>query len=235
MEALCQKVSRYAYDVIDSSDTVTYSVGKAEAEFKGAIEEFEDSLEEIIVKLSDHIPPVASEDDPVYKYWRKGGCFSNTQAECDNPANYDPKYGYTYALASSGLEYQILTFIKASKDYLDNKEYLEGTKSRAFNLFERLNNAFYLEEPPSFSVIVREFNKYADKSTINATAALFSLATCVFGTFGIYYYIGFSQASKRFTGNNRLLVCLVFAINQADRLKYQELNTFVESSGASVN
>ena len=234
MEALCQKVSRYAYDVIDTSDTVSYSVGKAEAEFRDAIAEFEDELADIVERLSDHIPPKAAEDDPVYTYWRKGECFSNTKEECIN-AQYDLSYGYTYALATSGLEYQISTFIKAAKEYLDNKEYLQGTKSRAFNLFERLNVAFYLEEPPSFSVIVREFNKYADKSTINATAALFSLATCVFGTFGIYYYIGFSQASKRFSGNNRLLICLAFAINQAERVKYQELNTFIESAGASVN
>lgn len=234
MEALCQKVNRYAYDTIDLSDTITYSAGKAQAEFRSAIEEFEDSLEEIAVLLKDHIPPIGADDDPVYKYWRKGACFAASDDICEK-YKYELDIGYTKALATSGLEYQISTFIKAARDYLDNKEYLQGKDSRSFRLIEKLNSKFYEEKPPSFSVIVREFNKYADKSTITATVALFSLAACVFATFGIYYYIGFSQASKRFSGNNRLLVCLVFAVNQADRVKYQELNTFIESSGASIN
>jgi hypothetical protein len=234
MESLCQKVNRYAYDTIDLSDTVTYSAGKAQAEFRGAVEEFEDSLKEIVILLGDHIPPKGSDDDPVYKYWRKGACFAASQDICDN-YKYELDIGYTKALGTSGLEYQILTFIKAAKDYLDNKEYLQGKDSRSFKLIEKLNSKFYEEKPPSFSVIIREFNKYADKSTITATVALFSLATGVFITFGIYYYIGFVQASKRFSSSNRLLICLCFAINQADRLKYQELNTFIESSGASVN
>ena len=234
MEALSQKLNRYAYDAIDLSDTVTYSPGKAQAEFRSAIEEYNDSLREIVYLLADHIPPKGSEDDPVYKYWRKGACFAAKPEICDN-YKYDLEIGYTKALATSGLEYQIFTFIKSAEDYLNNKEYLQGKESRAFRLMEKLNSKFYEEKPPSFSVIVREFNKYAEKSTGTATAVLFSLTAGVLITFGVYYYIGFSQASKRFSGTNRLLVCLVFSINQTERLKYQELNTFIESSGASVN
>jgi hypothetical protein len=234
MESLAQKINRYSYDVFDSTDTVTYAPEKAQAEMRDAISEGFDALAELNVLLAPHLPPLASEDDPIYKYWRKGACFKGDSSVCEK-ATYDLDVGYTKELATSGLDSQIYAFISAAETYLNDKEYAQKTSSKNFRLIEYLNKAFYEDKPPSFFVIVNEFNKYSEKSTVTATVVLFSLATGVFATFGIYYYIGFSQASKNFSGTNRMLVCCVFSVNQTDRIKSQELNTFVESSGASVN
>ena len=234
MESLAQKINRYSYDVFDNSDTVSYAPDKAMAEMRSAVEEAQDTLKELNEKLADHLPPRAGDDDPIYIYWRKGACFLIPKEKCDT-FPYDKEVGYTKALATSGLDLQISTFIATADTYLNDKIYLQKTASKEFKLLEYLNSAFYEEKPPFFSVIINEFNKYAEKSTITATIVLFSLATCVFITFGVYYYIGFSQQSQKYSRNNRLLVCLVFSINQAERIKNRDLNTFVESAGASIN
>jgi hypothetical protein len=234
MESLAQKINRYTYDVFDTVDTVTYSPDKAMAEMRSAIEEAEDSLRELNFMLASHLPPQAPEDDPIYIYWRKGACFLVPKERCDT-FPYDKEVGYTKELATSGLDSQIYTFIQTASKYLDSKLYSQKTSSNSFKLIEYLNSAFYEEKPPFFSVIIDEFNKYSEKSTGTATAVLFSLAAGVFIAFGVYYYIGFSVASKKFSNNNRLLICMVFSVNQADRMKNQELNTFVESAGSSIN
>jgi hypothetical protein len=234
MESLAQKINRYTYDVFDESDTVTYAPDKAMAEMRGAVEEAKDALTELNVKLASHLPPRTGEDDPIYKYWRKGGCFLATEETCEK-YSYDKAVGFTKELTMSGLDLQISAYLTTADKYLNDKLYLKKTGSNEFKLLEYLNFFFYEEKPPSFTVIVDEYNKYAAQSTITATVVLFSLATCVFITFGTYYYIGFSDQSKKYSRNNRLLICLVFSINQAERIKNRDLNTFVESAGASVN
>ncbi len=234
IEANTNAVIRQCFDVIDTTDNITYSSGKAAGHLRTTIEHLKDELIEMTTMLGAHIPPRGSDSDPIYKLWRKGACFLPTDAECETYP-YENDIGYTKELTMSGLEHQIFTYIKVAEAFLDNKDYLQNTTSKSFKLLEKMMWLFYEVKPPSSLMIVDQYNKYAGESTITATAALFSLASCVFASFGIYYYIGFSQASRKFSGNNRLLVCLVFSINQNDRMKNQELNTFVESSGASVN
>jgi hypothetical protein len=155
----------------------------------------------------------------------------SNEATCDNVALYNESVGYTKTLAKSGLEHQIFNFIETAKMYLSEKQYLLKTESPLFRLIEYQNAAFY----NSLAVLINQYNDYAAASTLTATAALFSLATCVFISFEIYYRIGFSQASAKFKSKNRQLICLVFTVNQADRMKCMELNTFVETAGASIN
>jgi hypothetical protein len=229
MQALSQRMHRLSYDVFDE-DTFTYSPGRAKADFREIIEHCKDEIERLNVLLSPHLPPAAPTDDPIYKYWRKGACFLETEELCDTYP-YNETIGYTKSLATSGLEHQLYTFVEAANVFLNEKQYLNQTNSKAFKLMEYLNKAFY----DDLRILVREFNGYSEKSTVAATAVLFSLAACVFISFGIYYHIGFSQAAKRFEAANRQLIYLVFSVNLADRTKNADLNTFVESSGASIN
>jgi hypothetical protein len=229
MHSLSENVHRLSYDVLDN-DTITYAPGGSKSVMRQAIDEYTDQLNEIVYLLSSHLPPAVGTDDPIYKYWRKGACFKETEEKCDK-AEYLPEIGYTKSLTTSGLEHQIFTFIESANVYLNERQYLNKTDSKAFQLIDHLSENF----GEDFQVIIKQFNKYAEKSTVTATVVLFSLACCVFISFGIYYYIGFSQASRKFSGVNRLLVCCVYSINQVDRVKNQDLNTFVESSGASVN
>ena len=232
MQALSQAVHRFSYDVFDE-DSYTYVPGEAKAEMARIIQNTEQVLETLREDLAPHLPPAGSDADPIYKYWRKGGCFLDisNEAACDVPALYNDAVGYTKTLAKSGIEHQLFNFIESAKAYLKEEQYIQKTNSPLFQLMEYQNKAFY----KNLDVLIRQYNDYSAQSTLTATAALFSLATCVFISFEIYYRIGFSNASNKFKANNRQLICLVFSVNQADRMKAPELNTFVESAGASIN
>ena len=226
MQSLSEALHRMTFDIFDQ-DPITFAVGQDKSQMRLTIQAYSDDLNEIKSLLS---PQLASKDDPIFVYWRRGGCFKETQEACDK-AVYDPTVGFTKALATSGLESQILTFIDSANKFLDEQQYLNGTNAKMFQLLDYLNEAFYTD----FKVIVKEFNKYSERSTIIATVMLFSLATCVLTAFGFMYYIGFVKTPKKYSNKNKLLVSLVYSIDPADRAKAYDLNTFVESSGASIN
>jgi hypothetical protein len=226
MQSLSEAIHRMTFDIFDQ-DTVSFAIGQDKLKMRETIQTYTDALEEINVLLA---PQLASKDNPIFIYWRKGGCFKPTQQECDD-AVYDPTVGFNKALATSGLESQILTFIDSANKFLNEQQYVNGTNAKMFKLIGYLNEAFYTD----FDVIVREFNNYSYRSFIIATAALFGLATCVLTAFGFMYYIGFMTTPKKYSNKNKLLVALVYSVDPADRAKTYELNTFVESSGASIN
>ena len=229
MQSLTEGIHRLTYDVFDE-DPQIYSPGTAKTAMRETIEKLSDSLEEIIVQLAPNLPPATSKTDPIYIFWRRGDCFKDRAEDCDK-VKYDPSVGFTKALATSGLEQQIFTFIETSNAYLNEKQYLNQTDSKAFKLIDNLNDAFYTD----FRVIVREMNRYSERSTIIAIVMLFSLATCVLTSFGFMYYLGFMQTPRKYSAKNQFLVALVYSINPSDRAKYHDLQTFVESCGASVN
>ncbi len=175
--------------------------------------------------------PAVGTDDAIYKYWRKGACFLESTQACEDFV-YTDEVGYTKALTTSGLEHQLYKFIDTAKVFLRERHFEKlKTDSQSFRLIQLMSDSIY----KNLYKLIIEFNAYAADSTITATAALFSLASGVFMSFGIYYYIGFWAAAGTFSANNRQLVCLVFSVNQADRKRAQDLNTFVESAGASIN
>lgn len=229
MQANLNRVYRYTFDMMDT-DPYTYAPGQVEGDFKEQIVHTEDTLNQMNVDLAPHMPYSGDSTDTIFKYWRKGACFLDGEGACDK-ATYVNEVGYTKDLNMNGLEHQLYKFIDTAKIYIREGQVSKELASPAFRLIELMSQTVddYLYK------LIIEFNVYAAESTITATAALFSLATGVFLSFGIYYYIGFSSAADTFSGNNRQLVCLVFAVNQSDRKKSQELNTFVESAGASIN
>jgi hypothetical protein len=233
MEAATELIHRYSYDVIDTDDIYSYSKQTAAVgEMLKMIDYTNDIYLDLRVKLESHVPPNTYPEDKVYKYWRKGACFKGEESLCDDPALYDATVGYTKELAKSGLDHQFFKFLETASKFISEKDYL-GDKSKAssFILLELLSESFY----QNFERLIRAFNEYSAESTVSATVALFSLAACVFISFFVYYRIGFAQASDSFSSTNRQLVSLVFMVSQADRVKNQDLNTFVESSGASIN
>ena len=220
---MTQSVHRYTYDIFDT-DTTTYTPARAQVEMLLAI----DQTEKLVAELDNWFKPhLASETDPIFIAWRKGRCY---KASCDN-LKEDLTVGYTKEVQVTGLQGQLNLFLKTAKAYLSENQYTQQTNSSAFKLIEYLNNDFYT----TLDTVVQRYNEYSAESTVVATAVLFSLATCVFISFDIYYQIGFSQASKKFTNGNKQLICFVFSVNTADRMKNADLNTFVESAGASIN
>ena len=228
MQSISQAVHRYTYDLVDN-DPITYTQGSSLAGMLKMINTGKETLADITKQLEPHIPPNTGVDDKVYVYWRLGECM-RADKQCDT-ATYHNDVGYTKDLAKSGLEHQIYKFLETADSYIYEGQYQQATSAPTFQLIKYMNDDFYT----FFNQLIESFNQYAADSTIVATAVLFSLATCVFISFDIYYQIGFSRASDKFFQNNRQLICLVFMVSQADRIKNQDLNTFVESSGASVN
>jgi hypothetical protein len=230
MQTFSQNIHRLTYDVIEN-DEMSYTQGRAIGILRNKLVDTSKTLSQLNIQLGAHLPPRSSDSDPIYKLWRQGGCFFNNLTKCDDDRTFSTQIGYTKELATSGLDKQFTRYITEATNFLANGLYKELDKGTVFQLLEKLNAEFY----DAVSKIIDQFNQYAADSTIIATVALFTLASGVFGSFGIYYYIGFSQASRKFKNNNRQLVCLVFSINAQDRQKNQELNTFVESAGASIN
>jgi hypothetical protein len=229
MQSLTEAIHRLSYEVFDE-DSQIFAPGTAKSAMRETIGQLSDSLEEIVTQLAPNLPPATSKVDPIYVFWRRGACFKDRQEDCDSE-NYNPSVGFTKDLATSGLEQQIFTFIETSNSYLNERQYLNQTDSKAFKLIDYLNTAFYTD----FRIIVRELNIYSERSTIVATVALFGLATLVLTSFGFMYYIGFMETPRKYSAKNRLLISLVYSISPADRAKNHDLQTFVESCGASVN
>ena len=185
MESLTQSVHRYTFDVLDTTDVVTYTSSVAQGSMLHNLDYAHRILEEINEKLDSHVPPNTGKDDSIFKYWREGGCMREDE-QCDKPSLYDNSFGFTKDLCTSGLEHQIFKFIESGNVFLKEKQYIDREDSEAFKLVQAMSNNFRT----FFKVLINSYNKYAAESTISATVALFSLATCVFISFDIYYRIG---------------------------------------------
>ena len=227
-------IDRYLWDTFEL-DPTTYALGRPRvvAELSKTLTIFEENIAKLRERLVNHLPPKLGDDDSIYKIWRKGLCYAGNgvnDTACTS-ATYRPDIGYTYQLATSGLEFQLYTLVQSARNFIAYEDWNQKTASKTFQLYE----VMFPQTFNNFEFLVRQYNDYSSKSTVTATVVLFTLAAGVVVSFGIYYYLGFWSSYTLYTGGNHQLICIVFMVNSADRLKHPDLNTFVESAGASIN
>jgi hypothetical protein len=121
--------------------------------------------------------------------------------------------------------------VQTLRTYIDSDEYTKKTNSISLQLYEML----WPDVFRNFEFLVDEYNAYSAASTNTATAVLFTLSAGVLASFGVYYFLGFYGTFRKFTGSNHQLVSLVYMIPSAERVKSADINTFIESAGASIN
>ena len=234
LKNLCPTLNRYMWDMFED-DPTTYALGRprVKAEFTKTLSLFEENTRLLGIRLADHLPPKASTNDTIFKVWRAGVCYAdpkNASIPCGS-RTFKPEVGFTYQLATSGVEFQLNTMIQTVKKYIDGEEYKLKTASPSLQLYELL----WPDVFNNFELLVKEYNEYSATSTMIATAVLFTLSAGVVLSFGVYYYLGFWGTFKKYTGGNHQLVSLVYMIHASERVKNPDLNTFIESAGASIN
>jgi len=64
---------------------------------------------------------------------------------------------------------------------------------------------------------------------------LFIVLGCVLALSALAYYIGFFTTSRASHWNNNQLVALLYYVPSNERVKIQDMHTFIESGGAILN
>jgi hypothetical protein len=169
-------------DVIEN-DPITYVVGEAQALLLDSYMQCQKVNDELNTLYANHIPPAVPETDKVYQLLRKGGCFRNTQEECDNE-HYNNVIGYTKELATSGLDIQVQAFMSAAKSFMDNGTF--SMTSPYYQLLDILQDNFQT----FFAHVLDEYNNSADSKASKETSIMFALMALSILSFGAFSYVG---------------------------------------------
>jgi hypothetical protein len=156
---------------------------QVEMRFLGYIQDLKDKDLQLQELFSEFIPPHGSDDNSVYITLRRGKCFLETQELCD-AAEYDPSVGYTKQLAESGIDNQMIIFLKTSEEFLNSRNFTSDNPK--FILLEHLSDALVKILPE----IAVQLKSYTKKSVDSSTAILFSVMVLVLGALYVVTYVG---------------------------------------------
>jgi hypothetical protein len=217
---------RQAFEIY-LNDTTTMVVGDGYFHLAESVIELENFQKNLIPQYEEFIPPKDNHITDLYKAMRLGMCFYGNSTVCAT-MKYNPEYGYTKELSMSGIDMQLSAFIETCKKYLDDAVYTPSVDS--FKLLDKLTSLIDVSIP----IFQNLFVEYYGTVCQSMSTLLFMFSGLIIALIIVLQFTGFWPVCVQHMKNNKQLVAIFYGVPAAERVKIYEVNTFIESAGASI-